>query len=396
MELPSLCSVCKRPALRKCTECLSSWYCSDICQNRDWDAHEILCNTYGILTRYCRKEPIKLAVLFPTESVAPRIIEVSCPQAEGIAAHYTGADYHTKDVDSQLISLDHINIRRSESLRDDVELQLIFFNESFTNELKANQSILEFTKGVCGNGWRGPVLAMKVQGRKSGNLRYVDVSLSDFGALASYLEANGNRSERIVSGCYPKNKVLGVEIYYEAGATSYTYAPVELPMDHAVLTAPESKLSRLANTPVRALRVGPKLLPKAQPILGSYRNIYVACLYLNLEPNNASWGRVLDEWQGKWTANVLVVRSDGMDLGLEQLEMLCSICMEKLHKIILDRTLLKRQETLSSLTPESFQNSAIQTANLRVLAWQRFKALQTGASNPENADGQDLVHRGET
>ena len=428
-----LCCVCESPTTVRCGQCYSSWYCSGRCQSEDWNLHKILCKEYTGLRRCGRQlsPSYKLAILFSAEGQKPELLEVYCGSTEGMQKSQDAV--MTRSLASQTFPLSRILCSRARGQSKDEPLQLTFVNESSAKILRPNWSILQVIKGVHDNGWRGPVLAMKMRRNPSDSIWPDDLLLNDFRSLVKYLKGYGNDRSAEVDDKFGtkvwgndlsiqvdhdlgakiwgnnrttqvdkslKGNVWAVKIYCESGPTSQNYAAVQLRRDHPVFKAQEPEISRLMNTPVRTLRVGLAALPKASPILGVCRHIDLGALYPNLGRSGPSWGYEIEECHVGWPATVVVARSDGGDLTPEQLETLCDFCATlTCSGTTLDDMPGRMPAKLLAMTAEIFQDSFLKFQNVRqherLSMWQKQSDFHAAASHLGEASGLETAQADE-
>lgn len=83
-KMEKKCILCDAPA-KSCASCKSVAYCSPECQHTDWPVHKTLCKKIGSFA-VGNPRPVdgKLALLFPENEKAPRLVWVICEEKSGM------------------------------------------------------------------------------------------------------------------------------------------------------------------------------------------------------------------------------------------------------------------------------------------------------------------------
>ena len=351
------CTICNAGDSRSCAHCKSSYYCSLECQQTDWPAHKLLCKTFNTIAP--RPGPsFKLAVLFPSDQISPKLIWVGCERKE--VSHLLGND----DPFLERKPMTR-NIFRGFGL--ECTLEVICRETFLVDGSETNQSVIQVTRGAMGHDWRGPIVVFRQPEARIGSLVSGDMTLADFRHAVDYFLSYGNEptqnpwNSTIRSG----SKILGVKVTCVGDQKAFGaehYMAVGVPRDHPVFLSSEpTGISSLVELPVLVRKYPP------DPVWKNDRDTYgfpfenraATFLHLNADPKSEDWGWApLPEWQND-VGSILVVRQDGKDLTTHQAEVLCHYCHFKLQPLFEDsmgggRVERTREEVMGYMNRETF------------------------------------------
>jgi MYND finger len=69
----TICAVCRKPAPLKCGGCRSGFYCSRVCQTKDFPLHKLLCKDKFVADNPRPSSMHYLGLLFPKKSDLPQL-----------------------------------------------------------------------------------------------------------------------------------------------------------------------------------------------------------------------------------------------------------------------------------------------------------------------------------
>lgn len=228
-----------------------------------------------------------------------------------------------------------------------------------------NKSIVKATRGVMGHAWKGPILAMKEQGLSMDPRFFLDIDMRDYRDVVDYFISygvHGNVGGRDKNNDRKGKKVRGVKINCKGdqmycGAAGY--AAVDVPVGHPVFSKAIAPISEPIGMPLHTWRCPPDKAWKDN-YSGSYTNIPATFLHQITDEDSGSWGWAPMEWQDG-VGSVLVVREDGRDVSVQQVEALCHFCQFKMQPLF-ENALggglvhMSRAQVLGYLTPKGFRD----------------------------------------
>ncbi|OJJ52854.1 hypothetical protein ASPSYDRAFT_73415 [Aspergillus sydowii CBS 593.65] len=297
------CVMCNAKSARRCLWCQSTSYCSLKCQEEDFTMHKLLC---------------QLIPSFP-----PR------PSPEIITAPYLGYDEPKKGrvrIEENLVRSQTFGtgFKHGNLQRDGHCVTMVY--RAGGNPCP-NESILTSLRppGVEQSPFRGPVLAVR---ERPGKL-YEDIAMSDFRHLIDYLISFHLTRPLAEPFTGPMRPVHGVLIRccgetQDNWGVSFKSADLSTvgcaPGDNGAI----SQISKLLGMPLRLRKCA------INGFFEDVTNPNASMLMLMLNPERKDWGMPSSHWALN-IGNVFVVRDDGKNLKVEDVEMICYFARFKVH-----------------------------------------------------------------
>ncbi|KAF4631807.1 hypothetical protein G7Y89_g6314 [Cudoniella acicularis] len=326
------CVMCNKLPAKLCTRCKACHYCSLECQKSDWACHKLLCKEIGAMSP--RPSPThKLAIFFPEKTAKPLLTWVLCHRKASSEYEQYGmvVEYETANTDPFLgtdnpFSKSYFiqrNPRRDRNLgsmmfkREGYSIVLTFRDTFLIDGSTLNRSVLETIRGVkiC---------------------------------------------------CYGEVKLHGAD----------PYVPIEVPDLHPIRSTFSvgvgiSSISKLLGIPIKLWKfpdienwINP---PGWDDTFGADSNSDAAFLMMESDPSQESWGWAPFPWTID-LGNVLAVRTDDIDLSVEEMRLICYFIRRKVLPMIEDasgsgsipRT---RQEVIDFITRENMESCRSEMEN---------------------------------
>ena len=381
--MTSTCTICDSPNAKNCARCRSTKYCSPECQQSDWPSHSLLCSQYS--THAHRPDPsYKRAILFPPNEANPKLIWVECKTEQD--EDFPGLKWESSQVQEHLGGKlgkydalpEFMPIKRN-LLRDrDLSntLEVICRDTFLLDGSEINKSVVKATHGATGHGWRGPIVALKKKGLGSDPRHYMDIDMQDYRDVVDYFISYRDESVQDVEvrAGDRKGKVRGVKINCRGDQRTFgveEFSAVNVPVDHPVFfDSVMAPISKLVGMPLRTRKCPPDTLWKDDH--SSYTNVPATFLHQNTDDSSGGWwGLAPMEWQDD-VRSVLVVRSDGRDVTVQQVEALCHFCQFKMQPLFENAhgaglVSMSRAEVLGYLTTDGFREYFVELRAKRMM-----------------------------
>ena len=375
--MASTCTICDSTHTKSCARCHSTRYCSPECQQTDWPSHSLLCSQYS--THTDRPDTsYKRAILFPPDEVKPKLIWVECKTEQddevpgltyelGQVREHLGGKLGVYDACPEYKPIQR-NPLRDRDLTN--TLEVICRDTFLIDGSSVNKSVIKATQGAPGHDWRGPILAVKKQGLGIDPRFFLDIDMRDYRDVVDYFISYGayesveegdvrggdkshNRKGKKVRGV--KINCKGDQMYFGAAG----FAAVDVPAGHPVFWEPIAPISRLVGMPLHTKQCPPDKAWKDNHNV--YTNVPATFLHLNADERSGDWwGWAPMKWQNE-VGSVLVVRGDGRDVSVQQVEVLCHFCQFKMQPLFENalgggHVQMSRAEVMGCLTPEGFRD----------------------------------------
>ncbi|KAL2829123.1 hypothetical protein BJY01DRAFT_255110 [Aspergillus pseudoustus] len=280
------CIICGQPEAKRCSQCISTSYCSRVCQKKDFAAHKHLCKEFA--TVEARPSPQhRRAIFFPESEDTPRPIWVKCnttpvekwtADIKGETDPHLGADHPTPEI----ARITHNPVRdvhfgaAYERLRPAAGgycVSRITRKQALIDGSDENKSLITATKPVVA--LARPYLGNMLAVRELSEGTRDDITLADFRHLIDHLitaeEAAAATRE------HPRGMVLHGFMQF---------APMDVDPEQRRSLGPDSipPLSVLVGMPIRMWKL----------LMSGFRdtNVESAYLQINLDPANPSFGWV--------------------------------------------------------------------------------------------------------
>ena len=357
------CAVCNEPAFKLCKNCGSIRYCSIECQKADWSIHEYICKVWTKQTErpspppYDIRKTTKLrnglewpsskmrrAIIFDPESTSPRIAWFECYlEIHGYENVLIDLGDGPKLQGPKPVMW---NLRRYRPLEN--TLQIAYHDAFLTDGSKPNKALQRVTGGATPHEWRGPIVAMRKQGKGIDAAFYDDISAGDFRDVIDWFMIGGKDGPDPLKTTIPSSpaskrsgKIKGVRAAC-IGETAHNgkegeagrCTSVEVSSKHQVWATGEiPQISRLIGLPVRLWRF-PMGNPPWKDHTQALCNPGITFLTMRADPADAEGvGLALLRWAGSAAGSVLVVRTDGQDIMPFEVEALGHFCEMHLQPI---------------------------------------------------------------
>ncbi|KAK9343380.1 hypothetical protein V1522DRAFT_413292 [Lipomyces starkeyi] len=386
MALPD-CTICNAAGAHYCARCRSTAYCTLECQQADWPLHGLICANFARVSQTVPGPNYRLAVVFPTEvNSRPRCVWLEIePNAPGWEGHdRPRLDHCLKNApeETRYIGRRGVTLIRGNTLRagiNDHAIELTCRDDDNPQESPFNQCLAHLGASNWSS-WRGPIVMMAKIGTVWDPPYYQNVSLVDLRDVVDYLswyrDGIGSATDGIGTDTHfaqkivlPREtgKVRGVRVNGRADQLIRglpLYESVAVPRRHPIWKpdgdGPEPVTQYLERTISPCVKkYAPHPVWKDQVAMPDrFANPVVEALYLDLDPESATWGRTLPPW-AQDVGSVLIVNPNGSDLSIEQVQRWVWFIEEWLRPRI--QNLLSETEDLSSrrelfeeLTPTTF------------------------------------------
>ena len=369
--MTSTCTICDSPNTKSCARCHSARYCSPECQQTDWSSHSLLCSQYSAHTD--RPDPsYKRAILFPPNEVKPKFIWVQCTTEEndevpgftyefemGQVREHLGGNLGQYRAFPEYKPIQR-NALRDRNLPNTLE---VICRETFgIDGSSVNRSVIKATGVQPGHVWRGPILAMKKRGLGIDPRFFLDIDTHDYRDVVDYFISYGADRRQD----YRTGKVRGVKINCKGDqifCDATVFAAVDVPAAHPVFYEPIAPISRLVGMPLHTRKCPPNNLWKDRhhDSQNPYENVPATFLHRNSDESSGNWwGWAPMRWRDN-VGSVLVVRSNGQDVTVQQVEALCHFCQFKMQPLFENAlggglVQMSRAEVMGHLTPEGFRD----------------------------------------
>lgn len=318
-------TVCNEPNAKACSGCLSSAYCSTICQETDWKLHKILCKKYKpfLLTR---PPSHKVAVLFPEDAIEPQLVWAEIrnegTQNKELQEYIECKKFMAPDVFS-CTDMDHNPLRRFDI---DHCVSMVYI-DSFVFDGVVNQSAGHTTGLGRSFYWKGPFLFWSKTSYKEEDkiTRVFDFTLADLRLAVDRLRRQDQLSLGILTNIVAPEAYAakGVMINCDGAMSAMNiprYTPVSVPKDHPIFSSSSLIfLTAAMQLPLLTLR------QKTDPSYSPLDNPPVTILRREYRFNKSSWGFTPPAWSGA-VGNVLVVHRDKKNITPRQVERFAHFC----------------------------------------------------------------------
>lgn len=353
------CVMCNANSAQRCSQCRSSWYCSQECQESDWPSHKLLCKRFA--TQTSRPSPNhKRAIFFPVDREQPRMIwvPIDYKMYEGVPYHdinpypYLGEDCPVTGI----MRIEHNPVRGRNlgsgmvafaAQKEGYSVAVIHREAFLKDGSLTNKSILKSVRlsGIPPHSWRGPIIALRTTPSES----FEDITLADFRHIIDYLVSYRTTETResttkpdgrltaTVRGvkicCLGEEKLHGSEPYISVDVSRAH--PARLTFGHCDI----SPISRLVGMPLKIWKYS-DIDQQTDPPgwVGNEsldRNPNAVFLMMETDPKKPDWGWIPRRWS-EGLGNILAVRADDKDLTVKDVRMMCYFARHKLQPMFED------------------------------------------------------------
>ncbi|GFF71894.1 hypothetical protein IFM47457_05397 [Aspergillus lentulus] len=354
-DLRTLCVMCQWPCARRCTRCLSSWYCSKRCQSVDWPSHKLLCSRYRNFLASRPSEDHWLGIWFPRDTAWPKLIWAPIYSPEW-GFHFPSFDPYLGPKHGLLSTIPFVENKRR-TLELDHPLT-IYYRDYDTVINKSVHAAVEACPGMSTSyNMLGEYVVMSGQyGLKTGTADHAfkDMTLADFRHALDWFSTYFDDTVReIPSG---GSSVLAVKVsspleQNSSGRNLFTSVAIDRDFPS---TSNVSPLSQALGLPIRVCQLDPRadLTDEPSEEETSWTNPYTQILMTEIDPESDNWGNTRRHVDIH--GSVLLRRLDEEDLDLATAEHMCFYCLEVL-KPLFDKALsgeVSRQDVLDEITLE--------------------------------------------
>ncbi|KAF4158536.1 hypothetical protein CNMCM6069_003922 [Aspergillus lentulus] len=354
-DLRTLCVMCQWPCARRCTRCLSSWYCSKRCQSVDWPSHKLLCSRYRNFLASRPSEDHWLGIWFPRDTARPKLIWAPIYSPEW-SFHFPSFDPYLGLNHGLLFTIPFVENKRR-TLELDHHLT-IYYRDYDTVTNKSVHAAVEACPGMSTSyNMLGEYVVMSGQyGSHTGTADHAfkDMTLADFRHALDWFSTCFDETVReIPSG---GSSVLAVQVssplkQHSSGRNLFTSVAIDRDFPS---TSNVSPLSQALGLPIRVCQLDPRadLTDEPSEEETSWTNPYTQILMTEIDPESDNWGNTRRHVDIH--GSVLLRRLDEEDLDLATAEHMCFYCLEVL-KPLFDKALsgeVSRQDVLDEITLE--------------------------------------------
>lgn len=250
-KMHTICPTCTEAVKLTCDTCHGVSYCSEECQETDWPAHKLLCNTYKDFQER-PNENMRRTIYFPPDGSKPEFVWLPTADHE----YDENGELWYEDLEKEdrmkvnMISNFYENKITNVSLETDDVICLWYDDRFLANYTSINKAIKSAVGSMMAYPWSGPLLAMRGKPTGGGSFARVrDMDMTAYSYVVAFLTdyVNFNKTYQMTKG----PKIKGVKVLCD-GEMEEKSAPrfqaVNLPrlhpMIHSVKDTPDiSKVS---------------------------------------------------------------------------------------------------------------------------------------------------------
>ena len=291
----------------------------------------------------------KRAILFPPHEAKPRFIWIERKTEEdednpsrtwesSLVKEHLGGKLGGYDV-FPTRKLIQSNVLRARNRKD--SLGVVYCDTFGLDGSEPTKSVITVTHDPAAHMWKGPIVALKLQGLGMDLERYMDIDMHDYRDVVDYFISHGDGfvREREVLGVIEGVKVRGVKINCKGNqrtCDAEAYTAVDVPKGYPIFYEPIAPISKLVGMPIHTRKCPANRLWRElwrdNHSDDSDENEPATKLHSVTHCSSDWWGCAPMQWQNT-VGTVLVVRRDGQDVTTQQVEALSHFCQFKMSPL---------------------------------------------------------------